>query len=65
VRVVIQENIKKKRDRIVIPDVNRIMMPFRGLTSWAKMTSPRGKLTSLACYLTKKVNTAEELTIEI
>jgi hypothetical protein len=36
VRVVTQENIKKKRDRIVIPDVKRIMMPFWGLASWGK-----------------------------
>jgi hypothetical protein len=26
------------------------------------MTSPGGKLTALACHLTKKVNKAEELT---
>jgi hypothetical protein len=28
----------------------------------AKMTSPGGKLTALACHPTKKVNKAEELT---
>jgi hypothetical protein len=38
------------------------MMSFRGQASWAKMTSPWGKLTALACHLTKKVNKAEELT---
>ncbi len=37
------------------------MMSFRGQASWAKMTSPWGKLTVLACHLTKKVNKAEEL----
>jgi hypothetical protein len=35
---------------------------FRGQASRAKMTSPGGKLTALACHLTKKVNKAEELT---
>ncbi len=37
-------------------------MPFRGQASWAKMTSPGGKLTALASHLTIKVNKAEELT---
>jgi hypothetical protein len=37
------------------------MMSFRGQASWAKMMSPEGKQTALACHLTKKVNTAEEL----
>jgi hypothetical protein len=38
------------------------MTSFRGQASWAKMTSPWGKLTALTCHLTKKVNRAEELT---
>ncbi len=29
--------------------------------SWAKMMSPWGKLLTLECHLTKKVNKAEEL----
>jgi len=37
-------------------------MSFRGQASWAKMTSPGGKLTALAYHPTKKVNKAEELT---
>jgi hypothetical protein len=38
------------------------MKSFRGQLSWAKMTSPGGKPTALACYLTKKVSKAEKLT---
>jgi hypothetical protein len=38
------------------------MTSFSGQASWAKMMSPRGKLTALASHLTKKVNKAEELT---
>jgi hypothetical protein len=38
------------------------MMSFRGLASKAKMASPGGKLTALACHPAKKVNTAEVLT---
>jgi hypothetical protein len=34
-------------------------MSLRGQASWAKMTSLRGKLTALACHLTKFVNKAE------
>ena len=37
-------------------------MSFRWQASWAKMTSPGGKLTALACHPTKKVNKAVELT---
>jgi hypothetical protein len=37
------------------------IMSFRGQASWAKRTSPGGKIT-LACHPTKKVNKAEELT---
>jgi hypothetical protein len=37
-------------------------MSFKGHASWAKMTSPGGKLTALACHLTKKVSKAEEQT---
>jgi hypothetical protein len=36
------------------------MTSFRGQASWAKMTSPGGKLTTLACHPTKGVNKAEE-----
>jgi hypothetical protein len=35
------------------------MTSLRGQTSWAKMTSLRGKLTAPACHLTKFVNKAE------
>jgi hypothetical protein len=35
------------------------MTSFRGKASWAKMTSPGGKVTALACHPTKKVNKAE------
>jgi len=38
------------------------MLPFRGKASWAKMTSPKDKLIAPACYPSKKVNKAEELT---
>ncbi len=48
--------------RLVIPDANKKMTSFRGEASWAKMTSPGGKLTAQACHPTKKVNKAEELT---
>jgi hypothetical protein len=34
----------------------------RRQVSAAKMTSPVGKLTALACHSTKRVNKAEELT---
>jgi hypothetical protein len=47
------------RDGLVIPDVNKKMMSFRGQANWTKMTSPGGKLRALACHLTKKVNKAE------
>jgi hypothetical protein len=42
--------------------VNKGMLPFRGKASWAKMTSPKDKLIAPACYPSKKVNKAEELT---
>jgi hypothetical protein len=35
---------------------------FRGQASWAKMTSPVTRLTTLACHLAKRVNKAEEPT---
>jgi hypothetical protein len=38
------------------------MTSFGGKASWAKMTSAGGKLTTLACHPTIKVNKAEELT---
>jgi hypothetical protein len=38
------------------------MMSFREQARWAKMMSPGGKLTSVACHLTKIVNKAEEPT---
>jgi len=34
-------------------------MSLRGQASWAQMTSLRGRLTALACHLTKVVNKAE------
>ncbi len=41
---------------MLFPPVNKKMMSFRGQASWAKMTSPGGKLTALV----KKINKAEE-----
>jgi hypothetical protein len=41
--------------------MNKKMISFRGQARWAKMTPPGGKLTSLACHLTKKLYKAEEL----
>ncbi len=38
------------------------MTPFRGQASRAKMMSSGGKLTALACRLTKRVNKADKLT---
>jgi len=38
------------------------MTSFKGQASSAKITSPGGKLTALACHPTKRVNKAEELT---
>jgi hypothetical protein len=38
------------------------MASFKRQASWAKMTSPGGKLTALAYHLSKRVNKAEELT---
>ncbi len=38
------------------------MTSFRGQARWAKMMSPEGKLTSVACHPTKIVHKAEELT---
>jgi hypothetical protein len=38
------------------------MALFIGQASWAKMMSLGDKQTALACHMTKKVNTAEELT---
>jgi hypothetical protein len=40
------------------------MMLFRGggQASWAKMTSPEGKLKALSCHPAKKVTKAEQLT---
>jgi hypothetical protein len=37
------------------------IMSFRGQARRAKIISPGGKLTALACHLTKSVNKAEEL----
>ncbi len=61
-QLMIGRNQYSQRDRPVIPDVNIKMTSFSGQASWAKMMSPRGKLTALASHLTKKVNKAEELT---
>jgi hypothetical protein len=38
------------------------MTLFRGQTSRAKMTSAGGKLITVACHPTKKVNKAKEIT---
>jgi hypothetical protein len=37
------------------------MTTFGGHFSWAKIMSAGGKLTSMVCHPTKKVNKAEEL----
>ncbi len=37
------------------------MMSFMRQASWAKMTSPVGKLTAIACHPTKNVNKTGEL----
>jgi hypothetical protein len=50
------------RYRLVILNVNKNMMSFRGQASLAKMSSPGGKLTAQGCHLIIKVNKAEELT---
>ncbi len=47
------------RDKLIIPDENK-KTSFRGQASWAKMSSPGGKLTALVYHLTKRVNKAEE-----
>jgi hypothetical protein len=44
---------------ILIPNIKKKMMLFRGQASWAKMMAPDSKLTALAYHLTKKVNKAE------
>jgi len=49
----------RTRDRLAIPECKQNMMLLRGQASWAKMMSLRGKLTALACHLTKFVNKAE------
>ncbi len=43
--------------QLVIPDLNK--NDDIRQSSGANMTSPGGKLTALACYMTKKVNKAE------
>ncbi len=57
-------NICKEIDRLVIPDVNKIMTSFRGGRQagpkWRP--SPREKLTALACHPAQNVNKADELT---
>jgi hypothetical protein len=50
------------RDSLVIPNLSKKMMPFRGQASLAIMTSLGGKLAALVCQATKIVNKAEELT---
>jgi hypothetical protein len=51
-----------KRERLVIPYVNKNMTSFGEHASWAKMTSPGGKVTALACHLINRVSKAEDLT---
>jgi hypothetical protein len=48
-------------DRLVIPSVTKNNV-IQGQASWAKMMPPGGKLSAVACNLTKKVNNALELT---
>jgi hypothetical protein len=36
-------------------------MSFRGQASWAKMTSPGGKVKAQLCHLTKRVNKDHDL----
>ena len=40
---------------MAIPDVNKVMMSFKGQASWAKITSTGGKLTGLSSHSTKKL----------
>ncbi len=47
---------------LVIPDLNKNDNILGARASWDKMKSPEGKLTALACHLTRKVNKAEEPT---
>jgi hypothetical protein len=49
------------RDRFVIPYVIKEMTSFREQARCAKMTLHEGKLTALACHLTKKLNKFKEL----
>jgi len=42
-----------------------ILEKIQGQARWAKMISPEGKLTAQVFHPTKKVNKAEELTIDI
>jgi hypothetical protein len=49
-------------NRLVIPNVNQIMMLFRVQASWTKMTSLGGKIAALLCHPTKIVNKANDLT---
>jgi hypothetical protein len=46
------------RDRLLVPDVTS----FWWWASWAKMMSPKGKLTAQACHPPKKVKKGEQLT---
>jgi hypothetical protein len=48
-----------ERYRLVIPECKQNMTSLRVQASWAKMTSLRGKLTTLVGYPTKFVNKAE------
>ncbi len=46
-------------DRLVILKFKQNMTSLRGQANWAKMTSLGGKLTGMACHLTKYVNKAK------
>jgi len=48
-----------ERHRLAIPECKQNMMSLRGQPNWAKMMSLGGKLTALACHLTKFVNKSE------
>ncbi len=50
------------RDRLVIPSVTKNNV-IQGQASWAKMMPPGGKLSAVACNLTKNVKTPNLLQI--
>jgi hypothetical protein len=52
-------NVEQKTVTLIYPYPKQNMTSLRGQASGAKMMSPGGKLTALACYPTKNVDKAE------